>query len=106
MDGKRVGVGVCRYPNGDRYFGDWRDNWRHGEISLFSLGYILFLIGKGTLQVEDTGNRYVGEWQKDKRHGQGILYAPTNMKIYDGFWWRNMPNGESSFSQLLVSLST
>jgi len=27
---------------------------------------------------------------------QGILYSPTNQKIYEGQWWKNMRNGQGS----------
>lgn len=77
-----MGYGICRYPNEDRYMGEWKDNWRHGV---------------GTLQIAETGNRYVGDWQKDRRYGVGILYSPTNQKIYEGAWWRNLPCGKGTF---------
>ena len=31
QDGRNHGKGVLSYPNGDRYVGEWRNNYRHGH---------------------------------------------------------------------------
>ncbi|KIZ07366.1 hypothetical protein MNEG_0592 [Monoraphidium neglectum] len=48
-------TGVCTYPNGSRYEGDWEEDQRSGW---------------GRLDAAD-GQSYEGEWRGDKMHGQG-----------------------------------
>ena len=34
QDGKRNGYGICRYDNGDRYMGEWKDGLRSGIMEV------------------------------------------------------------------------
>ena len=58
---------------GCSYYGDWKDNMRHGK------GIFTWL----------DGSSYDGEWESNKRHGRGELFiACTNLR-YSGYWENN-----------------
>ena len=63
-DGKREGLGVLVFANGDRYEGDWKNGKRHGRG-------ILVWGPDG----EWAGAKYDGEWKDDRRHGAGVYVA-------------------------------
>ena len=53
------------YEDGSTYFGEWKDNLRHGQ---------------GTMTYE-TGSKYVGEWKDGKKNGHGT-YTLANGAEY------------------------
>ena len=55
-DGIIVGEGVCKYSNGDEYFGFWKNNMRNGE---------------GT-ETKSNGNVYEGAWVDNNKEGFGV----------------------------------
>ena len=59
MYGKREGVGVCKYPDGRSYDGEWRDDKRHG---------------KGTLTYAN-GTVFMGTFLEDKMEPGGRFFA-------------------------------
>jgi len=59
--------GISRFPNGDRYEGEYRDHIRNGRgIDYFA-----------------NGDRYEGEYRDDKRNGRGIFYYASGNR-YEG----------------------
>lgn len=54
--------------NGDTYFGEWKDNLKHGHGTYFS---------------NKTKRIYDGEWSFDKRCGDGTLSIREDDKLYD-----------------------
>jgi hypothetical protein len=65
--GKRDGVGIMEFKNGDYYFGDWKDD-------VFE--------GKGTY-IFGFGDRYEGEVKGGKKDGYGEYYYASG-NIYKG----------------------
>ena len=75
--------GTYTYANGDKYVGEYLDNFiRHGQ-GTFTWAY---------------GTQYVGEWQNDKRHGQGTLTGPDGDQ-YVGEWQNNKMHGQGTFTR-------
>lgn len=79
-EGKRTGKGIMYCKNGDRYFGDWKNNQMDGEgVYAFASGQFY----KGSLQKGkkeghgemhmENGNIYKGEYHNDCRNGTGIF---------------------------------
>jgi len=54
--------------NGDTYFGEWKDNLKHGH---------------GTYNYYKTKRVYDGEWAFDKRNGEGMLSIREDDPLYD-----------------------
>jgi hypothetical protein len=59
--------GATNWTNGDKYVGEYKDGWFHGQ---------------GTLNYGN-GEKYVGEWEYNRFHGQGIFYH-RNGKVEGG----------------------
>lgn len=72
--GKKHGKGVKVMPNGDRYEGDFSDDYRHGK------GFYVW--GEKTPWA---GDRYEGDYQRDLRHGKGV-YQWNSGDRYEGEW--------------------
>lgn len=68
-DGKANGFGTMRWPDGDFYRGEMRDNLKHGYGESTSLGV-----------------RYEGEWCDGKRHGRGCETNASGDIIRQGVW--------------------
>ena len=64
------GKGLCKYPNGDVYEGEWKDSKHHG------FGIYRF----------NNGDIYIGQWNEGKRDGTGIYYYKSNNDAYAGEW--------------------
>ena len=72
-DGKFVdGQISIFYPNGEKYFGEWRKEKANG------LGTYIF----------KNGNKYEGEFKDYKRHGKGVLTKPDGTR-QEGIWSEN-----------------
>lgn len=56
-DGRRIGVGTCKWPDGSYYRGDWMQNVRHGN----------------GVYVTADGIKFEGQWICDVKHGNGRL---------------------------------
>ena len=69
-DGKRNGLGMMRYANGDVYHGEWVDGVREGEGA--------FTYANGDI--------YSGSWKAGAREGEGAyLFAGTECQL-SGTW--------------------
>jgi hypothetical protein len=82
-EGKRHGVGIYYYGNGDIYGGDWRNDVFDGS------GFYIF----------NSGERYQGQLRGGKKHGKGKYYY-LNGKIYNGNWAFDNKNGEGKLVNL------
>lgn len=65
-DGKRNGVGLMSYSNGDTYIGHW---------------YKDYMTGLGQYNYSN-GDRYVGKFSKNKRNGKGKLYMANGKHLF------------------------
>jgi len=80
--GLRHGFGVCVWPDGSRYEGQWR----YGTMT-----------GKGTFTFK--GNKYVGMWLNGKKHGQGkLVYADGS--VYEGEFKNDKKHGYGKLKTL------
>ena len=61
--------GIYSWPNGDKYFGEYKDNSRNGH---------------GTY-IWKNGEKYVGEFKDNKSHGQGTYTYPDGNKHVGGY---------------------
>lgn len=77
VDGKMQGRGVYTWPSGARYEGDWLAGQMHGQ---------------GTYRFR-TGKVYVGELRDSKMHGYGREYGSDGTLLYEG-QWRNGQRAE------------
>lgn len=64
------GKGLCKYPNGDVYEGEWKDSNPHG------FGIYRF----------KNGDIYIGEWNEGKKDGIGIYFYKSSNDAYAGNW--------------------
>ncbi len=97
------GKGVCVFPSGARYEGQFREGKPHGEGTLFfsdgreysgdwKNGYREG-VGKMTFPNND---KYTGEFSGNLFNGRGIM-AYGNSNRYEGQWEAGQPNGEGVF---------
>jgi hypothetical protein len=82
--------GTYTYSTGDKYVGEWQDNYPHGQgtftwangdkyVGEYQNGEIT---GQGAITLA-SGDKYVGEFQDTERHGQGT-YTWANGDKYVG----------------------
>ncbi|MBT30746.1 MAG: hypothetical protein CMO01_13890 [Thalassobius sp.] len=74
-------AGLIMYDNRNYYYGEKRQDVRHGN-GIF---------------VRFEGNKpsiYIGEWKDDKRHGKGKSYDIDDEIIYKGQWENDKKNGK------------
>jgi hypothetical protein len=64
------------HTNGDQYFGEYKDNKRHGQGT--------YTYGTNT---EWAGEQYIGEYKDDKKHGLGTFTYSDGTS--DTGIWRN-----------------
>ena len=101
LNGNRHGLGVCHYPNGDRYEGSWEDDMRHGFGECWYMDGRYYagrwsqdeFNGQGSLRFPD-GSQYVGEWVAGKKSGYGAMEWTTMERFsYRGHWMNDRPHG-------------
>lgn len=97
-------VGEMRFPNGEKYVGDFKDGQPHGQGTLtWSNGerYVGTWSngkrnGRGAFSWPD-GSIYVGEFRNDKKHGHGTMTFANGRK-YVGEFKDGNPVGEQRFT--------
>lgn len=82
--GKKHGMGVKMWTNGDRYEGGFKEDMKEGA-------------GRYTWGAKSqwAGDLYAGEYRNDKRHGQGV-YEWANGDRYEGLWQDDLRYGLSA----------
>ena len=81
--GKKQGKGTKIMPNGDRYTGEFRDDFRDGQG--------VYVWGDKTPWA---GDRYEGQYHHDLRQGWGV-YQWGNGDRYEGLWENDLRIGPS-----------
>lgn len=84
---KKNGKGTYTYANGDKYIGEFKDNFKHGN---------------GTY-IHSNGNKYEGEYKYEKKHGQGIFTWKDGSK-FSGQWKNNNKHGKGIYTYYDISL--
>eukprot|EP01022_Parablepharisma_sp_SALTPOND_P017774 TRINITY_DN2890_c0_g1_i1.p3 TRINITY_DN2890_c0_g1~~TRINITY_DN2890_c0_g1_i1.p3 ORF type:complete len:233 (+),score=40.31 TRINITY_DN2890_c0_g1_i1:81-779(+) len=74
---KRNGKGVCKWPNGDEYDGDWKNDMFHG---------------KGVFRSND-GRVYDGNWRDGKLEGYAKVIDPTTGCTIEGEFHNDLAHG-------------
>ena len=75
--GVREGSGILKYPSGEIYEGEWKNNRREGEGSLRT----------------PVGYRYNGQFQDDVIHGKGYEVLPS-AAAFSGIFEDGLPQGD------------
>ncbi|EKX39275.1 hypothetical protein GUITHDRAFT_51599, partial [Guillardia theta CCMP2712] len=91
INNQRSGVGVQNYLNGDEYFGEWKNNLRHG------VGTIILAEkserGEGQDRQRRHNARYKGEWREGEMHGFAGTMVYHNGCEYVGEFERSRRSG-------------
>ena len=128
-NGKIHGDGILYFSNGNKYVGQWVNQYREGKGKMiFASGETYEgsfrkskFNGRGTMVFND-GEKYVGQWKNDLQNGQGTYYYGDgdryegtfkNGKLsgfgtmfyvdgsrYEGHWKENYKDGQGSFYKI------
>lgn len=90
------------YANGDKYTGEWKSDYYHGEGTMtFADGGVYTGTwqncqrhGKGTMTYAK-GGKYTGDWSGN-RHGEGVMTNADGSE-YSGEWKDGHPHGQGTF---------
>jgi len=77
----RHGQGTMKWPNGDEYVGDWKNDKMDGQ----------------GIMTWSNGDLYEGDWKDDVMNGQGT-YIWANGDEYTGSWRNGMQDGQGTFT--------
>ena len=80
------GKGTFKWPNGDRYEGDWVNGQRTGQGKYF---------------YNDGGGIYTGEWKNNNRHGEGTMIWNDGVKEV-AIWEMDKPVKTISISKNFI----
>lgn len=102
--GRRQGLGIQYYSNGDVCVGSWVSNDMHGESLYFQNDGSVFVgsikenkrEGFGKL-MHFNGDVYEGNWIHSKKNGQGIYFYYSTDTVYDGNWMLNFKEGWGTY---------
>jgi hypothetical protein len=94
-NGKKDGLGVEYFENGDEYIGEYRLGLKHGYGSYKSM--IPADVSHPDIGARSAANAfteliYTGEFKNDMRHGKGRL-EQKGIFTYDGNWAQNKRDG-------------
>jgi len=102
-DDMKNGEGTLYYSDGGKYEGNWENDMRNGYgVNTWANGDRYAGIWKDNKKhgrgkfVYANGGKYVGEWECDKRNGEGVNTWP-NGNQYDGNWVGNEQDGDGEF---------
>lgn len=85
-DGKRSGLGMYSWNDGDYYIGGWKSGSRDGK-GIYIIG------GSGHVNYCPDCVYYVGGWSNGDKYGTGTCYDKFGNLIYDGSFANNKPTG-------------
>ena len=88
IQGRREGLGLLTYANGDTYDGEWINNLFHGHGVFSSVDFMNVAPG-----IPHTGQRYEGAYEYGRKHGKGIQHLQDG-SVYDGEFKNNLFHGE------------
>ena len=71
------GKGTYTWSNGDRYEGEWVEN---------------FMEGQGEFTWSD-GRKYIGQFKNSVKEGKGELYNAKGQQEYEGMWKAGKQDG-------------
>ena len=72
-------LSYSRYPNGDIYLGNFKDNVRDGH---------------GIMQCVTPASIFVGQWKKDKCNGYGVMDDSNRGEKFMGLWQDDCRHGD------------
>ncbi len=98
--GKIHGTGILFFSNGNKYDGNWVNQYREGNGKLiFTNGDVYKgkfkkskFHGEGTMKFAN-GEKYVGEWANDEQNGFGKYYY-NNDDVYEGHFKNGTLDGK------------
>ncbi|MEO1513617.1 MAG: caspase family protein [Bacteroidota bacterium] len=101
-NGKIHGEGILYFSNGNKYVGQWVNQYREGQGRLvFASGEVYEgafrrskFSGRGTMVFKD-GEKYTGQWEDDIQHGQGTYYYSDGDR-YEGTFKRGKLHGKGT----------
>jgi hypothetical protein len=79
----RSGRGIFYYSVGDVYFGDWRNDYFHGD---------------GVYKFCKSEEIYDGELRKGMKEGIGTYFYEKSQAFYKGEWKNDLKHGKGKFS--------
>ena len=107
------GNGKMTYASGNYYEGQWANNKRNGQGTMFWLtsdekyegnwednfqsGFGAHIWLDGSTDNKLLRNRYVGYWKLGQRYGKGTFYYSNGSK-YEGEWKENFKHGRGVFT--------
>nr|XP_020471526.1 radial spoke head 10 homolog B2 isoform X3 [Monopterus albus] len=107
------GWGVRRYPSGNVYSGEWKNNRKHGEGTMrwrtqqyvgkwvdgvqHGQGTHVWILRRAAGSQYSQSNQYTGDFVQGQRHGQGTFHYAGGA-IYEGEWKNNKKHGKSKFT--------
>ena len=103
--GQRSGTGVCLYPDGSLFEGEWVRGREHGKGKLLTATRAVIydgewldglMHGKGVYKYA-SGDHYRGDFREGQRHGPGE-YSFGNGCVYKGDWRENRRHGRGLFT--------
>lgn len=102
--GKRSGLGIQYYCNGDVCVGSWNGGDLDGECIYFQADGAVYVgsirsnqrDGFGKL-LHANGDVYEGEWHSNKKNGQGLYFYYAVDSFYEGSWVLNFKEGWGSY---------
>lgn len=102
--GRRSGIGIQYYCNGDVCVGNWSSGDMEGECIYFQADGTVFVgsirankrDGFGKL-LHANGDVYEGEWHSNKKNGQGLYYYYNTDTVYEGSWVLNYKEGWGTY---------
>ena len=78
------------YKSGEFYYGDWKNNRKHGYgIYFYANGHRYF----GNIKIIMNIQTLKGEWMLNQRHGKG-KYVSQDKLIYEGNFCCNKKDGK------------
>lgn len=104
VDGKKEGYGVLIMPNGDKYEGEWKNDFQNGTGTFTYANGDTYegqwvngnREGTGTFTWAD-GRKYVGAWKDDQRNGRGVYTWPGGDR-YEGEFKDGKLNGRGVYT--------